>query len=62
MFFESEIWKKISLGSMEIVPCFHEELLSCLEKGYYLLVSFHDTFNKVYKKGHEFSMQIFGRS
>ena len=59
MFPDSEICKNTSLGSMkmaytvchELAPYFRQELLSCLEKCEYLVVSFDEAFNEVSKKG-----------
>ena len=59
MFPESEIFKQISLSSSKmsyltchgLAPYFHQELLSCLEKRHFLVVSFDEAFNEVSKKG-----------
>ena len=59
MFPDSEICKHISLSSSKmshliyhgLVPHFRQELLSCLEKYDFLVVSFDEAFNEVSKKG-----------
>lgn len=58
MFLDSENCKKISLGSTEmactvyhgLASHFHQELLSCLEKYDYLVVSFDEVFNEFSNK------------
>ena len=59
MFPDSEICKEISLSSSKmshlichgLVPYFRQEVLPCLEKYEFLVVSFDEAFNEVSEKG-----------
>ena len=58
MFLDSEICKQISLSNSKmsyliyhgLAPYFRQELLSCFEKCDFLVVSFDEVFNEVFKK------------